>query len=191
MPPALPLTPRQTLRQRLLAERERFVLSDRGEPAAQALHQQLVAVLATLVPQCLGVYWPIRFEFNAAQAWRGDELTGLLPLALPFASKAPPSMHYRAWDGQPPSTQDECGIKTSSGPRAEPDVLLVPCVGYTDAGHRLGYGAGYFDRYLAAHPHVTAIGVAWSVGRIEVAEFAPEAHDQPLMLIVTEQGVVS
>lgn len=99
-------------------------------------------------------------------------------------------MHYRRWDGQAPRLRDECGIAASDDEEVVPDVVLVPCVGFTAGGYRLGYGGGYFDRWLAAHPHVTAVGVAWSVGRVPDEQFVPEPHDQPLMLIVTEQGVV-
>jgi 5-formyltetrahydrofolate cyclo-ligase len=65
----------------------------------------------------------------------------------------------------------------------------VPCLGYTGAGFRLGYGGGYYDRWLAEHPHVTALGVAWSCGEIDEAQLQPQPHDQPLMLVVTERGV--
>jgi len=71
-----------------------------------------------------------------------------------------------------------------------PDVVLVPCLGYTASGFRLGYGGGYFDRWLAAHPQVTAVGVAWSACEIDEAELKPQPHDQRLMLVVTEQGVI-
>ncbi|CAN5683108.1 hypothetical protein BH11PSE8_BH11PSE8_32120 [soil metagenome] len=98
-------------------------------------------------------------------------------------------MHYREWNGRPPAFADECGISTSDGPPVVPDVVLAPCVGFTRSGFRLGYGGGYFDRWMAAHPHVTAVGVAWSVGEIDDETFAAESHDQPLMLIVTERGV--
>ena len=50
----------------------------------------------------------------------------------------------------------------AAGAVVVPDVLLVPCVGFAAGNYRLGYGGGYFDRYLARHPHVTTMGVAWS-----------------------------
>ena len=37
-----------------------------------------------------------------------------------------------------------------------PDVVLVPLVGFDEEGFRLGYGGGYYDRYLAAHPQTIA-----------------------------------
>ena len=87
---------------------------------------------------------------------------------------------------------DECGLPApSDGPWVVPDVVLLPCVGYTRSGFRLGYGGGYFDRWLARHPEVTAIGLAWSVAEIVEGELAPQAHDRPMMLVLTEHGVVA
>ncbi|CAN5117491.1 hypothetical protein BH11PSE10_BH11PSE10_09090 [soil metagenome] len=96
-------------------------------------------------------------------------------------------MDYRRWDGGPPTVADECGIPSSNGAVVIPDVVLVPCLGFTREGYRLGYGGGYFDRWLAAHPGVTSIGIAWGIGE---ASFAVQAHDQALTVIVTEAGVV-
>ncbi|MGY4827540.1 5-formyltetrahydrofolate cyclo-ligase [Sphaerotilaceae bacterium SBD11-9] len=182
---------RQTLRQRLLESRERFVSSSGHGEAQDALAVHVSGVLATLEPGCLGAYWPIRSEFNAGALWRADKVNTSFSLALPFTRREPRQMHYRQWDGREPSVRDECGIASTAGREIVPDVVLVPCVGFTASGYRLGYGGGYFDRWLAAHPHVTAVGVAWSVGEVSEAEFAAEPHDLPLALVVTERGVVS
>ncbi len=114
----------------------------------------------------------------------------MLPLALPFVRKQPPQMHYRAWDGKPPALLDEARIPASDGGEVTPDVVLVPCVGFTLAGYRLGYGGGYFDRWMAAHPQVTTVGIAWASSEMQANEFGPEPHDQPLSLVLTEHGVV-
>ncbi len=96
-------------------------------------------------------------------------------------------MHYRVWDGREPGGVDECGIPSPSAPQpCEPDVVIVPCVGFTPEGFRLGYGGGYFDRYLAAHPEVTAIGVSWAMGEIDLQTFDPQSHDWPLVGVLTE-----
>ena len=99
-------------------------------------------------------------------------------------------MHYRLWNGTAPTAVDECGIPASDGTVVVPDVVLVPCVGYTESGFRLGYGGGFFDRWLAAHPQVCAVGVAWSGARIDDAVLAPALHDVRLTLIVTETGPI-
>lgn len=183
-----PSSLRAELRRRLLAERESFQAGEACAQAQQALGARLREVLHALEPQLLGVYWPIRSEFNPALALRADPLLCNLPLALPWTTRSPRTMQYRRWDGQPPAQRDACGIPAPEGPEVLPDVVLAPCVGYTREGFRLGYGGGYFDRWMAAHPQVTAIGVAWAHAQVELPT---EPHDQPLMLVVTEQGVVT
>jgi len=188
--PGAPSGPRSALRKSLLEQREGLVAGPTSGDVDAALARHLKAVLSALEPSCLGLYWVHRAEFNAAAAITADPAFAKVPLALPFAQRTPVRLHYRAWDGRDPMVVDDCGIPASNGAPVLPDVVLVPCVGYTDAGHRLGYGGGYFDRWLAQHPDVTAVGVAWSTGRLDDAVFAAQPHDQPLAVIVTERGVV-
>jgi 5,10-methenyltetrahydrofolate synthetase len=180
---------RRALRERLHAVRDGF-FAERGPVAQASLASHLRGVLAKLLPERLGLYWPLRSEFNAAVACLDDINLESIALALPYAARTPTLMHYREWDRAEPRLRDECGIPTADGPPVEPDVVLVPCLGFTPQGFRLGYGGGYFDRWLAAHPQVTAVGLAWSVTELTEADLSPQAHDQALMLIVTEQGVV-
>jgi 5,10-methenyltetrahydrofolate synthetase len=180
---------RTAWRKSLLEARERFVSAAGAEAARAALAEHLRAVLRQLEPASLGLYWALRSEFNAVQALADDMESASMAWALPFAQRSPTAMHYRAWDRQPPAVKDECGIPSTTGAPLVPEVVLVPCLGYTATGFRLGYGGGYYDRWLAAHPQVTAVGVAWSVGALADDVFVPQAHDQPLALIVTDKGV--
>ena len=180
---------RRALRERLLAERDRFLATRAAAAAAEALAAALREVVAELEPECLGLYCAFRSEFNAAAALAVDSRFKELPLALPYARRTPKSMEFRRWDGAPPALTDECGIGSTDGAVVVPDVILVPCVGFTDAGHRLGYGGGYYDRWLAAHRDATAVGVAWAFSRIDLATYAAQAHDIPLTLVVTERDV--
>jgi 5,10-methenyltetrahydrofolate synthetase len=178
---------RKDLRVRLQTERDRFAFSPGFAAAEAALAAHLVGVLAQLEPACLGLYWPMRSEFNAPAAVTADTAA---TLALPFTRKSPREMHFRVWTGVAPTLRDESGIAACDGAVIVPDVVLAPCLGFTRDGYRLGYGGGYFDRWLAAHPQVTVVGVAWSVGALEGLGFTPEVHDRPLALMVTEHGVV-
>lgn len=172
---------RAELRRTLKARRKDWLA--RTPEAVDSLERRLRELLRQLEPLCLGLYWPLEGEFNAPGAWLRDPLPDV-GLALPYAFKADRRMQYRRWDGAKPALQDEMGIPSCAGAPADPDVVLVPCLGYTRRGFRLGYGGGYFDRWLAAHPGVTTVGVAWSVGE---CTFEPADHDLPLTLILTER----
>ena len=180
--------PRQALRARLLAERAAFVASPSCAPARDALTGFLCQALVQLAPACLGLYWPFASEFNAAPALGADAALAKVPLALPYARRSPRSLEFRRWDGGPPLHRDECGIGTGAGAPVTPDVVVVPCVGFTRAGHRLGYGGGYYDRWLADHPEVVAVGVAWSFAELDLPTFAAQPHDVPLALVLSEHG---
>jgi 5,10-methenyltetrahydrofolate synthetase len=180
---------RRAERARLFAERDAFAASGGFAAANDALSSHLRAVLARLEPACLGLYWAIRSEFNAVRALQADAAFDEVERALPYARREPRSLEFRRWSGASPSLVDECGIATGDGATVVPEVIVVPCVGFTAAGHRLGYGGGYYDRWLAAHAHVVAVGVAWDFSEIDAVRFAAQAHDVALAFVVTESGV--
>ena len=187
---ATELAARRALRARLLADRDAFIASAEIDAATASLSDHLRAALVPLEPACLGLYSAIRSEFNAAAALAADPAFDKVMRALPYARRSPREMEFRRWDKRTRPIADECGIASSDGAPVVPDVVVVPCVGFTAAGHRLGFGGGYYDRWLAANPHVVAVGIAWSIAEIDVASFAPQRHDVPLAFVVTERGVV-
>lgn len=72
----------------------------------------------------------------------------------------------------------------------EPEVLIVPLVGFDARGYRLGYGGGFYDRTLAmlrAKRPTIAVGFAFAAQ--ELPQVPIDAYDQKLDAIVTEQGV--
>ncbi|TXC66805.1 5-formyltetrahydrofolate cyclo-ligase [Piscinibacter aquaticus] len=184
-------SPRAELRRALRERRQQFALSADHAAAEAALAGHLTQVITQLEPQCLGLYASIRSEFNAVVALAADPFCDQLPWALPFCRREPREMDYRQWDRHATMVPDECGIASAAGPVVVPDVVLVPCVGYAAGSYRLGYGGGYFDRFLARHPHVTTVGVARSFTELGPDQFSAQPHDIPLTLIVTERGVAA
>ena len=69
-----------------------------------------------------------------------------------------------------------------------PDFLLVPLLAFDRRGHRLGYGAGYYDRTLAELPGAFALGCAYAVQ--EVPDVPAGPHDMRLDAVATERGVI-
>ena len=70
------------------------------------------------------------------------------------------------------------------------DLFLVPGLAFDAEGHRLGYGAGFYDRLLTqARPNAFTIGYGFA---FQVCPEVPtEAHDQRLQAILTPTGVVA
>jgi 5-formyltetrahydrofolate cyclo-ligase len=71
-------------------------------------------------------------------------------------------------------------------PLAVPQLLLVPLLAFDAAGHRLGYGGGFYDRTIALLK-VPAVGIAYA-GQ-EVPSLPRDAHDRSLDMVLTEQGL--
>ena len=68
------------------------------------------------------------------------------------------------------------------------DTIILPMLGYDTSGGRLGYGAGYYDRFLARNPRIRRIGIAFAC---QEAEKIPcDENDIHMNLIITEEGIV-
>src|SRR5687767_12712911 len=114
-------------------------------------------------------------------------------IALPRVTTLDQPMDYRLHTDPYEESDLEAGVWGLRQPGVEapvvvPEVLFMPLVGFTANGDRLGQGGGYYDRYLAAHPAITAIGMAWDVQ--EVDELPTELHDMRLSAIVTPTRVL-
>jgi len=69
------------------------------------------------------------------------------------------------------------------------DLIVVPVVGFDRTGSRIGYGAGYYDRFLSRAPDVLVVGAAFSCQ--EVPSVPCEAFDRRMDLVVTEEEVIA
>jgi len=67
-------------------------------------------------------------------------------------------------------------------------TAIIPMLGFDQAGGRLGYGAGYYDRFLSVFRHIRAIGIAYTCQ--EVPHLPTDANDMEMAAIVTEDGIV-
>ncbi len=75
-------------------------------------------------------------------------------------------------------------------PAVDPDIVLVPLLGVDRRGHRVGYGAGHYDRTLAAlrqRRRIVAIGCAWDCQLVD--EVPADEWDEPLDAVATPTGL--
>lgn len=116
-----------------------------------------------------------------------------LSISLPIVTAPNAPLEFRLWTPDTPMRPGLYGIQEPIGPPAPPpDIILVPTLGYTRQGDRIGYGKGYYDRTLAAlnakgHPY-TSIGIAWATGDLSNQDYQPAAHDVPVHSVLTDKG---
>ena len=178
---------RKAERNRLLAARESL-----GAATLALFRQRVDAHLWRSFPGLatakLVFCWPIRGEYDArplAQRLREHGAVTALPVVV--APRQP--LVFREWHPGVALATGALGIPyPASSEPVVPTVVLVPLNGWDDAGHRLGYGGGFFDRSLAGRPgRPIAIGVGYELGRLPTIR--PQAWDVPMDWIVTERGV--
>lgn len=184
---AKPTTPdRSTLRKTLLSLRRNADAAQRRQ-WDKAIGAQLLDWCQQHRPTSLGVFWPIQGEPDLLACYPLLQQLGI-QLALPLVqAKAAPLLFLQWSPGQPMDT-DEYGIPVPSQRERiiEPEVLLIPCVGFNAARFRLGYGGGFYDRTLARTPRPLTLGIAYQLAQ---TEFAQDAHDVAMDRILTELGI--
>lgn len=181
---------RKSQRQRLVAARESldpaFV-----ENARRRIDAALLRSFPGLGRARLGFCWPIRNEYDARHVVKTFREQGALT-ALPVVVAPQQPLAFREWHP---------GVRLETGPldipypvgsaEVRPSAVLLPMNGWDAGGYRLGYGAGFFDRTLAALTAVQAkpvvIGVSYELARLETIH--PQSWDVPLDYVVTERGV--
>ncbi len=85
--------------------------------------------------------------------------------------------------------KDKYGIvQPKSGEDTQCDVALVPLLSADKKGNRLGYGGGYYDRYLSSRPNALRVGVCY-FGQI-VESLVGESWDEPMDMLLTEEGLI-
>ncbi|MGN6422590.1 MAG: 5-formyltetrahydrofolate cyclo-ligase [Asticcacaulis sp.] len=189
--------PKPLLRNEMKRRRAALAAADLrvGDHMAAAVAETLTAMERwPRAGACVAGYYPIQSEINPFPLMQVFEDRGY-KLALPclMAEGDGFVMRFRRF-----AIGDalELGPFDIHQPRAEtgevaPDVILVPLLGFTRDGHRLGYGGGYYDRALESlrlQRDMRVCGIAFS-GQ-ELAELPYEVHDQRLDEIFTEGGVI-
>jgi 5-formyltetrahydrofolate cyclo-ligase len=178
------------LRQEALARRDAL-------PAdARAAAVETVAARGLPVAVAAGVtvsgFVPMRSEINPMPLLRRLAAGGA-ELALPVVVGRGKPLIMRAWSFGAPLEAGVWGIRQppADAPEVFPDFLIVPLAAFDRTGHRIGYGAGYYDmtiRRLRAMKPVIAIGIAFAAQEIPAVPAGP--HDERLDLVLTEREVI-
>ncbi len=178
---------RKAERDRLIAARESL-----GAATLTLFRQRIDAHLWISFPGLgaakLAFCWPIRGEYDARPLLQKLRERGAVT-ALPVVVAPRQPLIFREWHP---------GVALASGPLGipypedsepvVPTAALLPMVGWDEAGYRLGFGAGFFDRTLASLANKpVVIGVSYELAKMKTIH--PQSWDFPMDWVVTERGV--
>ena len=138
----------------------------------------------------IGGYYPSNYEIDDLNILDLLEKKNF-KVSLPIIKKDN-QMNFYSWSRNDPLKINKFGIpEPVSSKIFYPDILLVPLVAYDSSLNRLGYGGGYYDRYIEKIEKikkVTKIGLAFSFQKI--SSIPINQYDKKLDFIVTEKEIL-
>lgn len=175
---------KQALRQALKQARSAVDPATRVQWDA-AIGAQLLAWWRLRQFPAIGVYWPLAGEPDLRAAYAELADAGVR-LALPVVLARDQALAFAEWTPGEALAKDLMGMTVPARLRMmeRPPALVIPCLGFSDEGYRVGYGGGYYDRTLAVSSRPATVGVAYSGQR---AVFSPAPYDVALDVIFTER----
>ena len=168
-----------------LLERRLALTKEERRTARENILKTLEGLLSVRTEEAIGLYWPFKAEIDVRHIGTAD----LLATALPVVVEKSRPLEFWRWR---PGESVRPGVWNIPVPESRhvvhPSLLLVPLLGFDDAGYRLGYGGGYYDRTLAAmSPRPFTVGIGFGLGWLKT--IYPQPHDIPMDVVLTEAGV--
>jgi 5-formyltetrahydrofolate cyclo-ligase len=181
---------KSVIRKDALMRRDALPAPERAK-AAEAIAARAFP-LAIEPGQIVSGFSPLKTEINPIPLMRKLADAGA-QLALPVVAGKGKPLIMRAWRFGEPLASGVWGIREpkADAPEVAPDILLVPLLAFGRDGHRIGYGAGYYDMTigkLRAMKPVVAVGIAYAAQEIEAVPVT--ARDARLDLVLTEREII-
>jgi 5-formyltetrahydrofolate cyclo-ligase len=183
--------PKRSLRQQILARR-RSLSHEQWLAASRMAQRRLIALEEFLQATCIALYAPAHNEIDTAEILEAAFATGKRVL---YPAVCGERMVFRQVENLQCLAEGCFGIlepcPTGVDHHAdEPDLIVVPGVAFDPNGHRIGYGKGYYDKFLQ-HPGRKAhlIGLCHDFQLIDGA-IPAEEHDIRMELIITDRRII-
>ena len=177
---------KQLLRKKLLVYR---VKNYRPVSVKYYLLKKILNKLNSVKKKKIGAYFPINYEIDYFDILKKLEKAGY-KISLSVTTKKN-QMDFFQWSFKDPLYISKIGIpEPSQIKKIYPDVLLVPLVAFDKHKNRLGYGGGYYDRYIqkmSKLKKILTIGIAFSFQ--EVNKLPTNCNDKKLDFILTEDHI--
>jgi len=158
------------------------------DPAlGKALGRHVLATFPIAPNTAIAGFWPLDTEIDIRPFLDTLHQRGH-PVLLPETPSRGNPLIFRHWQPGCTMIAERFGTQRPDGPTGIPDLLFMPLLAFDRAGHRLGYGGGYYDRTLAALPYAIAVGCAYAAQELDSVPAGP--YDARLHAVATEHGVI-
>jgi len=178
-------SPKARLREQAFARRDALPADERAA-AAEAIAARPFPVTITTGIIVSG-FSPMKTEINPLPLMRKAAQLGAR-LALPAIAGRGRPLIMRAYAFGDELARGQWGIREpkADAPEVAPDILIVPLAAFDRAGHRIGYGAGYYDRLLGAWPEPVPplVAAAFELQVVPAVPMLPT--DRRIDLVATE-----
>ena len=136
----------------------------------------------------IGGYYPYNYELDITNILKKLEKKNFI-ISLPKIKKNN-QMNFYEWSSNEPLSINSYGIpEPISEKKVYPDILLVPLVAFDNKLNRLGYGGGFYDRYLSrikSIKKIITIGMSFSFQKIK--KLPINKYDMKLDYVITEKN---
>ena len=136
----------------------------------------------------IGAYYPINYEIDCLEILK-KFMKDKYKISLPVTKKKK-EMEFFEWSFNDPLNIGKMGVpEPFMDNKVYPDILLVPLIAFDKNRHRLGYGGGYYDRYIEKIKKIKkilTIGIAFSFQEIDNLKI--NSNDEQLDYILTENS---
>ena len=137
----------------------------------------------------IGAYYPFNYELDILDILEKFEKKDFT-ISLPKIAKNN-KMDFFQWSFKEPLKINKFGIpETISNKKIYPNILFIPLVGFDNKLNRLGYGGGYYDRYIEKNStikKIVKIGLAFSFQKTK--KIPNNKFDKKIDRIITEKKI--
>ena len=138
----------------------------------------------------IGGYYPYNYEINALNLFKDLEKKNYRITLPKINGKA--QMNFFHWSTKDPLQVNKFGIpEPISKVKKYPNILLVPLVAFDKDLNRIGYGGGFYDRYInkiKKRKKIISIGLAYSFQKVK--KIRTNKYDMILDYVVTEKKII-
>ena len=134
----------------------------------------------------IGSYFPVNFEVDTFQIMKNFKENGF-KISLPVV-RSKFEMNFYLWNLNDPLHVNKYGIpEPKSKTKVIPSILLIPMVAFDKKLNRLGYGGGYYDRFLEKCEKMRIIKIGLALTCQEVKKLPSNSFDKKMDFILTEK----